>query len=302
MIPGMELRHLRYFVAVAEAENVTRAAERLHVSQPPLSRQIRDLEEELGVELFERTARSVRLTGAGKIFLEEARAVLLRTDEATAKVRAAGNRPEDHLSVGFAPSLTVELLPDALRRFQTSHPSVRVSLHDMSSEEMIGGLRSGNLQLALMAHPGRCLPKGFSAQSIRDLDYRIALTKDHPLTNRRSLRIEDLRNLPLLGYSRTGYPEYFRDVLTLLGGKAGGKKQPSPFAEEYDSGSSLIAAVQSGRGAALVAEGFEQIAGPGIVLLPLVPRKAAVTLVVAWKGRKPPVTAIPFLEALRTSA
>lgn len=302
MIIPMELRHLRYFVAVAEEENVTRAAERLHVSQPPLSRQIRDLEEELGVELFERTARSVRLTGAGKVFLGEARAVLQRADEARAKVRDAGHLPEGPLSVRFAPSLTVDLLPEALLRFQKSHPSVRVSLHDLSSEGMIGGLRRGDLQLALMAHPGRSLPKGFAAQPIRDLDYRIAIAKDHPLAKRRSLRIADLRNIPLLGYSRADYPEYFRDVLTLLGGKAAGKKQPSPFAEEYESGSALIAAVQSGQGAALVVEGIGQLAGSGIVLLPLVPRKTALTLVAAWRGKKVPAAALPFLEALRTPA
>jgi DNA-binding transcriptional LysR family regulator len=113
-------------------------------------------------------------------------------------------------------------------------------------------------------------------------------------------RIADLRNIPLLGYSRAGYPEYFRDVLTLLGGKSAGKKQHSPFAEEYDSGSALIASVQSGQGAALVAEGIGQLAGSGIVLLPLVPRKTAVTLVAAWRGKKAPAAVLPFLEALRT--
>ena len=90
----MELRHLRYFVAVAEEENVTRAAERLHVSQPPLSRQIRDLEDELSVTLFERTARTVRLTTAGKLFWEEAKAVLQRVEEAVQLVKAsAGGSP-----------------------------------------------------------------------------------------------------------------------------------------------------------------------------------------------------------------
>jgi len=294
----MELRHLRYFVAVAEEENVTRAAERLHVSQPPLSRQIRDLEEELGVELFERTARSIRLTEAGKVFLVEASSVLQRADEAVAKVRTAGRRPEGTLSVGFAPSLTVDLLPTALRRFQKTHPSIRVSLHDMSSEEMLRGLRRGDIQLALMAHPGRCLPKGFVSQPLRDHDYLIALPKDHPLATCRSLRITDLRDLPLLGYSRSGYPEYSRDVLTLLGGKAGEKKKASPFAEEYDSGSSLIAAVQSGRGIALVAEGLGQIAGTGISLIPLQPKKTAVTLSAVWSGKKPPALAALLLEEL----
>src|SRR5580704_12449127 len=100
----MELRHLRYFTAVAEEQNVTRAAARLHVSQPPLSRQIRDLEEELGVQLFQRTAKSIELTEAGKIFLNEARAVLLRADEAVRAVRAVAGAARGQVRVGYAPS------------------------------------------------------------------------------------------------------------------------------------------------------------------------------------------------------
>src|SRR5512132_3083470 len=144
----MELRHLRYFVAAAEAENVSRAAMKLHVSQPALSRQIRDLEEELGFSLFERSARSVRLTEGGKAFLVEARAVLQRTDEAvhTARAVAAGGRGELH--VGYAPSPTVRIIPPALRAFQMEMPKVRVKLHDLSNQEMLAGLRDGKLQVA----------------------------------------------------------------------------------------------------------------------------------------------------------
>src|SRR5881296_1286221 len=111
----MELRHLRYFVAVAEEQNVTRAARRLHVSQPPSSRQIRDLEDELGVALFDHGAKAVWLTEAGRVFLTEARAALQRVDDAVhmAKAVASGQRGEIH--VGYAPSLAVELLPEALR-------------------------------------------------------------------------------------------------------------------------------------------------------------------------------------------
>src|SRR5690554_5101082 len=125
----MELRHLRYFVAVAEEQNITRAAARLHVSQPPLSRQIRDLEDELGVALFEHGAKSVRLTDAGRAFLPEAHAALQRVDEAvrTVKAIAAGKRGEIH--VGYAPSLAVDLLPAALRKFQELNPHVGVQLH-----------------------------------------------------------------------------------------------------------------------------------------------------------------------------
>src|SRR3954470_620087 len=105
----MELRHLRYFVAVAEEQNVTRAAARLHVSQPPLSRQIRELEDELGVKLFERTARSIEITEAGRIFLQEARAVLQRVDQAIGTLKAVTGGKNRNIHVGYAPSLTVEI-------------------------------------------------------------------------------------------------------------------------------------------------------------------------------------------------
>src|SRR5471030_2852962 len=139
----MELRHLRYFVIVAEEQNVTRAAARLHVSQPPLSRQIRDLEAELGVELFRRTAKSLALTEAGKIFLNEVRAILLRVDQAVDTVRMVANPKRGTLHVGYAPSLTVRLLPKTLMLFEREHPGVRVSLHDLSTEECIHQLSNG---------------------------------------------------------------------------------------------------------------------------------------------------------------
>jgi LysR family transcriptional regulator, benzoate and cis,cis-muconate-responsive activator of ben and cat genes len=104
----MQLRHLRYFIAVAEEQNVTRAAARLHVSQPPLSRQIRDLENELGISLFDRGAKAVRLTEAGRVFLVEAQAVLRRADQAVEMARAVASGQRGEIHVGYAPSLTVE--------------------------------------------------------------------------------------------------------------------------------------------------------------------------------------------------
>src|ERR1044071_2215636 len=116
---AVELRHLRYFVAVAEMENVSRAAMlRLHVSQPSLSRQIRDLEDELGVRLLERTAKSVRLTDAGRAFLDEARTILKHTDDAVLKVRAIAGKRETELHIGDWPLATSEILPSILRVYQ----------------------------------------------------------------------------------------------------------------------------------------------------------------------------------------
>ena len=118
----MELRHLRYFVAVAEMENVSRAALKLHVSQPALSRQIRDLEDEIGFSLLERTAKSVRLTDAGRAFLDNARALLQQADEAVKQARAVASAEPTELHVGHSPTLTAELLPRTLRAFQQAMP------------------------------------------------------------------------------------------------------------------------------------------------------------------------------------
>jgi DNA-binding transcriptional LysR family regulator len=136
----VELRHLRYFVAVAEMENVSRAALKLHLSQPALSRQIRDLEDELGFSLLERTAKSVRLTGAGRKFLDDARVLLQHADEAVTKARAVASAEPTELHVGVSPTPTAEILPKTLRAFQAAMPNVHVRLHDWSNKEILEGI------------------------------------------------------------------------------------------------------------------------------------------------------------------
>jgi DNA-binding transcriptional LysR family regulator len=124
----MELRHLRYFVTVADLLNFTKAAAKLRVAQPSFSRQIRDLEEELGVSLLERNSRFVRLTEAGKAFATEARAVLQHAEAEAQTARAFANSNHGHLNLGYAPSLTVEVLPQALRSFEKECPRVRLRM------------------------------------------------------------------------------------------------------------------------------------------------------------------------------
>src|SRR5882724_11735674 len=148
--PAVELRHLRYFVAVAEMENVSRAALKLHVSQPALSRQIRDLEDELGFSLLERTAKSVRLTDAGRAFLDNARALLQNAEEADTKARAVASAEPAELHVGYSPTPVAEILPKILRAFQRKMPNVHVRLHDWSNKTILDGVRDGRLQLGLI--------------------------------------------------------------------------------------------------------------------------------------------------------
>src|SRR6476661_8295190 len=134
---GVELRHLRYFVAAAEAENLSRAALKLHVSQPALGRQIRDLEDEIGFCLLERTAKSVRLTDAGRAFLNDARTLLQLADEAVKKARAIASAEPTELKVGYSPAATARILPLILGAYQRVMPKMHVKLHDWSNEENV---------------------------------------------------------------------------------------------------------------------------------------------------------------------
>src|SRR5256885_12319644 len=204
----MELRHLRYFVAVAKDQNGTRAAGRLHVTQPPLSRQIRDLEDELGVALFDHGAKAVRLTEAGKVFLTEARAVVQRAGEAVQLVKAVANGQRGEIHVGYAPSLTVELLPRALRFFQEANPGVRVQLHDLSTREMLQGLRDGQLNLALLIQLSAKVLGGLVFEELQRYAVAVALHPAHPLARARKVGLEQIADERLIAYTLADYPEY----------------------------------------------------------------------------------------------
>src|SRR5260221_13771246 len=253
----MELRHLRYFVAVAEEQNVTRAAARLNVSQPPLSRQIRDLEGELGVALFDHGARAMRLTEAGRVFLTEARAVVQRADEAVQMVKAVASGQRGEIHVGYAPSLTVELLPRALRFFQEANPGVRVQLHDLSTQEMLRGLRDGKLHVALLVQVSPKVLTGLVFEELHRYAVCVALHPAHPLARARKIGLEQLAEERLIAYTLADYPEYHAWLSDLFAPL----KRPPKIAEEHDSSTSLIASVEAGLGAGPCPKGFDFLCG-----------------------------------------
>lgn len=274
----MELRHLRYFIAVAEQENVSRAALKLHVSQPGISRQIHDLEEEIGVQLFERSPKSLKLTEAGKKFLDEARAVLQRADDAVKNARAVASGAAGELQVGYAPSLTIQILPRALRAFQQKFPRTRVSLHDLSTEEMLSGLRAGKLHVVLAIQPPRRMMRGLQFRELARYPMCVALAPGHPLAKSKSVSFEQLSREPLIAYSRDEYPEYHEMLEELFADT----RMPR-IAEEHDGVISIIAAVESGLGFALVPGCVESMAGPRVKLLPLDPAPEPLTVGATWK-------------------
>ncbi len=277
----MELRHLRYFVAAAEAENVSHAALKLHVSQPALSRQIRDLEDELRFPLFERSAKSVRLTDAGRVFLSEARAVLKRADEAVTAARAIAAGATSELHVGYAPSPTVRILPPTLRAFQARTPAVRVKLHDLSTEEMLAGVREGKLQVAFVVRPNRAMLRGLHFEELARDNIYLAVPPGHELARSRSVALERIVREPLVIFSRKDYPEYFEYLETVF---ATVKSRPK-IAEEHDSGASLIAAIESGAGVAIVPETFSCSSGPRLKLIPLSPAPEPLAVGAVWSDK-----------------
>src|SRR6266436_675630 len=205
----VELRHLRYFLAVGEALNFTKAAARLQVAQSALSRQIQDLEDEIGVTLLRRSSRGVMLTAEGKLFLEEVRELLKHADESVERVRALARGEYGELHIGYAPSPTVEILPPALAAFQRAVPRVKVLLHDLSSDELIAGLRNATLELAIMVQPTGGQTAGIEFELLRTYPLSVAMAATHPFARLKSIPLEKLAAEPLIGLRRKDYPEYY---------------------------------------------------------------------------------------------
>ena len=291
----MELRHLRYFIGVAEEENVSRAALKLHVSQPALSRQIRDLEEELGFLLLERSAKSVRLTEAGRAFLTEARAVLQRTEDAVKAARAIATGVRGELHVGYAPSLTARILPPTLRAFQAELPNVRVRLHDLSTEEMLAGLREGKLQIAFVVRLTPALLRGLRFEELARDSICLAVGPKHPLAGRRSVSLAEVAREPLITYSRKDYPDAHENLAAMF---AAIKSKPR-IAEEHDSVSSLIAAVEAGNGVAIAPQSLACTAGPRLKLIPFSPAPAPLIIGAAWSKDGLTAAAERFLKCAK---
>src|SRR5213596_2823076 len=254
----MELRHLRYFLAVGEALNFTKAAAQLRVAQPALSRQVQDLEEEIGVDLLKRSPRGVTLTAEGKLFLEEARELLKRADESVEKVRALARGEYGELRVGYAPTPTVEILPPALAAFQKAVPRVKVLLHDLCSDELIAGLQNATLELAVMVYqPIGEQAAGIEFELLRTYPLCVAMIATHPFARLKSITLDKLAAEPLVGLRRKDYPEYYHFIDRIF---APIRAKPR-IAVECDSASSLITEVEAGRGISLASQSFKLVAG-----------------------------------------
>ncbi len=295
----MELRHLRYFLAVGEASNFTKAAARLRIAQPALSRQIQDLEDEIGVDLLRRSPRGVTLTAEGKLFLEEVRELLKHADESVERVRALARGEYGELHIGYAAVPTTEILPRTLAAFQKAAPRVKVLLHNLSSDELIAGLRNATLELAIMVQPTDEQTVGIEFELLRTFPLGVVMSAAHPFARLKSIPLEKLAPKPLVGLSRKDYSEHYRFLDRLF---APLHVKPR-LAVECDGVSSLITEVEAGHGVSLATPVFKLVIGKRLLYRPLTgtTQTAAVGIARATKGDMTPAGE-KFCEILRRTS
>ncbi|MDT0483869.1 LysR substrate-binding domain-containing protein [Streptomyces doebereineriae] len=275
----MDLRHLRYFVAVAEERHFGRAAERLHMAQPPLSQQIRQLETELGVQLLHRTTRRVDLTEAGRAYLERARGILADVDEAGQHARLVAAGSVGHLAIGCVGSATYSLLPALSRRLTEELPGVDFSFRgEMLAPDQVEALRTGAIDVALLRPVAADL--SLTVHTLRRDRLVVAVPADHPLARRKRLRAADLAGADLIVHSADRRSVMYDVVVGLLR-DAGVEPH---IRHEVGETSTLVTLVAGGLGVAVVPEPVTALALDGVAYRPLSGAGARVELAVAHRA------------------
>ena len=262
----IEFRHLRYFMAVAEQRSFRRAALKLHVSQPPLTRQVQQLEEVLGFQLFTRTSNGAELTVAGGVYYEEARNLLALTEQAAVRARMAGKGQIGRLDVGVNGSAVLGAIPRIIREFRHLYPDVDVVLHSLDRAGQIKALRERRLTVGF----NRFFTEepDLTWEVIQTERMHVVMHRKHPLAGRKSLRLSDIGNQPLILYPRTPRPGFIDQMMRLFDRQGIAPDR----VQEVDDVITAVALVASGLGLSLVTDSGCNLQLPGIVHLPL--RKA----------------------------
>lgn len=273
----MELRHLRYFVAVAEELSFRRAAEKLGMAQPPLSAQIRALEQELGLRLFERTTRSVQLTHAGRVFLDEAQAVLQASARAERLAKEAEHGLAGTLRLGIAAPAAGAWLAGILRRFRQQFPGVQLSLFDLTSTEQLRRLRARELDAGLLRPP--VLFPELDYKFIQESRQVLALPAGHRLARKRRLQWLDFDQEDMVLIHPSSQHGFY-DAFFAQCAKAGAKPRPVQYVNDAQTKMWLISA---GFGIAPTTATLAEGRRPGLVFRPLPPGLPLVQLVLVWR-------------------
>lgn len=292
----MELRHMRYFVAVAEELHIGRAARRLHLAQPPLSRQIHDLEAEIGVALLRRAGRGIQLTEAGKVFLEGARQTLAASDHAVRMARRAAHGAVGELAIGCVSAATAQVLPNLLRSFRAAYPDVTVRVMPLTSREQLVALREGRIALGLLRLPTD--DASLAQLVLRHESLLVMLPDSHPLAAVDHISLSVLAHEPLIIYPRADNPAIYD---TIIGYCRQAGFSPT-IVQEASEGLIMQGLVASGLGIALrigAATDTASLASAGVVVKPLTDALPGWEMALVWRQDDSAPVVQRFLEVAR---
>ena len=291
----MELRHLRYFCAVAEHKSFTQAASHLNVSQSGVSGQIRDLEKEIGVKLLRRNQREVELTPEGIVFWDEAREILAHADRAVELVKGSSKGKAGKLIVGLCGPVTASFLPSLIQKFRADSPGVTLSLRERVPSEQVEALINREIDLGFT----RGVAGGVKHLVNQELLFRepvvVALPSDHPLTKETSIPVTALGASRLLLYGRDGATEVFDGIVAMFK-----RARVSPtIADTPQSWQTLLTMVEAGEGVGLVPECVQQLHSNGVIFRPLAGKGCLLDAILVWRRSEVNALLEQFLSLIR---
>lgn len=292
----MELRHLRYFVAVGEEQHYGRGAKRLRVAQPAVSRQIRDLEAEVGFKLFERLSRGVKLSTAGKLFLDEARRILQQVDEATKRASRVAAGQSGTLRAGFIESMSWHgVVPDAFRQFRERQPDAELQIRPLSSLEQIAAVQSGQLDAGFVFTIAN-IDRELAQLDIASVNLMLAVPKRHPLAKLKSVRLRDLASTSFIWFPRRESPLFFDALMRAC--FRGGLKSPH-IVQEGVNEATILSLVSCGLGVAFVSGATRWRCPESVALLSVTDLKLPLPFALIWrKDNESPLLA-KFVDDVR---
>src|SRR5712675_2233065 len=276
----MELRHLRYFVHVAEEQHYGRAAERLRIAQPALSRQIQDLEEEIGFKLFDRLPRGVKISAAGKSFLVDARRILREVNEAAARAKRVALGQSGTLRVGFVESVSWHgVVPDSFREFRERQPGAELLLKPSSSLEQTESVHSGRLDAGFVFTIAS-ISRELAQLPLASLNLMLAAPKGHPLTKLKKLRLRDLSDAAFVLFPRRESPAYYDRLMHEC--FRGGLKSPHVVQEAVNE-ATILSLVSCRLGVAFVSSATRWRCPASVVVLPVTDLNLPLPLALIWR-------------------
>jgi DNA-binding transcriptional LysR family regulator len=273
----IEIRHLRYFVAVADELHFGRAAQRLHIAQPPLSRQIQALETELGTQLFRRDRRRIQLSGAGRAFLPAARAALIEFDRALSVVRRAVATAVDQLRVGYGWSVTFEVLPAVAQTLRQRHPEIGLVAQQMWNVDLVEALLAATIDVGVTRYPAR-VPQ-LAYETIRSEPVVVLVPSSHPLAARSPTPLASLATEQLIMFPRELAPEFYDELVGICHSAA---FEPSVLSDSFHTAWDLDL-LASGSGVALAPAGVTSNTPAGVTIVQLAPPVPRLTMTVCWR-------------------